>query len=102
MDTDNLLISAFCQKRLHAGCARGGRGEVVTVYPGEGEQRHLRPGRHNAWFWQVGVNPSPETVRSRHSHYSMVLSFQRHLSPPEWSTVGEAEASSAGVQLAEE
>ena len=49
-----------------------------------------------------GVNPSAETIRNWHTRRSLDFPSQTTSSPLESSSAGEAEASAAGEQLAEE
>src|ERR1039457_6850238 len=50
----------------------------------------------------IGVNPSAETNGSWHTCRLTVFPTQSASSPSQWSSVGEAEAGSAGEQPAEE
>ena len=54
------------------------------------------------WPQSPGVNPSVETVWNWHTCGSMVFPSQTSSSLSGWRSAGEAEASSAGEQLAEE
>jgi len=54
------------------------------------------------WAQSDGVNPSVETVWNWHTCGSMVFPSHSSSSLSGWPSAGEAEASSAGEQLAEE
>src|SRR6516164_7686779 len=50
------------------------------------------------WAQCLGVNPSVETIVDWHTCRSMDFPIQTTSSPPEWSSVGEAEVGSDGDQ----
>ena len=62
----------------------------------------FEPGVAQNWAQSVGVNPSVETIWNWHTCRSMIFPSQTSSSPSGWRSAGEAEASSAGEQLAEE
>ncbi len=54
------------------------------------------------WAQSFGVNPSVETICNWHTCRSLDFPTQTASSPPEWPSVGEAEAGSGGDQPAKE